>query len=377
MKIALVHDWFNEAGGAEMVVKEILHCFPEADVFCLFDFFDKASREKYLLGKKTHRSFIQHVPLARQMYRNLFPLFPFAIERLNLKDYDVIISSSSCVAKGVKRMPGQLHISYCHSPARYAWDLKEDYLRVTNSRLTKAVLSFFFERLRRWDLKSSDRVDYFIANSNFVRERIQRFFNRDSNVIYPPVNVEMKVNAHERSDTYITVSRLVTYKNVDLIIEAFRLMPELKLEFAGIGPMRNKILKNLPSNVTYLGYIDEESKRSKISHAKAFVAAATEDFGISIVEAQSYATPVIIPSRGGYRETVNNNTGVFFHKQTVDDMVATIRAFHAENRVFRPEDFKENIKPFSIGRFRNEFKAFVEEKINHHYGKKGDLRYNT
>jgi hypothetical protein len=172
-KIALVHDWFNEAGGAEKVVREILHCYPDADIFCLFDYFDTKNRNEYLKGKKTHTSFIQYIPFARKIYRNLFPLFPYAIESLNLKDYDVIISSSSCVAKGVKRKPDQLHISYCHSPARYAWDLKEDYLRVTNTRFTKAVLSHFFDKLRRWDLKSSDRVDYFIANSNFVYERIQ------------------------------------------------------------------------------------------------------------------------------------------------------------------------------------------------------------
>jgi glycosyltransferase involved in cell wall biosynthesis len=368
-KIALVHDWFNEAGGAEMVVKEILHCFPEADVFCLFDFFNKENRDKYLLGKKTYSSFIQNIPFARQLYRNLFPLFPHAIESLNLKDYDVIISSSSCVAKGIKRMPGQLHISYCHSPARYAWDLKEDYLRVTNNRFTKVILSYFFERLRKWDFKSSDRVDHFIANSNFVHKRILRFFGRESTVIYPPVNIEMKTLKQERSDTYITVSRLVTYKNVDLIIEAFRQMPELKLEFAGNGPLRQKILKNLPSNVTYLGYIDDETKHNKISHAKAFIAAATEDFGISIVEAQSYRTPVIIPFHGGYKETVNDSTGVFFHKQTVEDMVATIRKFHSENRDFKVEDFKENIKSFSIERFHNEFKTFVEEKISKHHAK--------
>ena len=369
-KIALVHDWFNEAGGAEKVVKEILYCYPDADVFCLFDFFDKKNRDEYLMGKKTHRSFIQYIPFARHIYRNLFPLFPFAIESMNLKDYNVIISSSSCVAKGVKRKKGQLHISYCHSPARYAWDLKEDYLKVSNSGLVKAVLSYFFERLRKWDLKSSDRVDYFISNSYFVKERIEQFFHRESTVIYPPVNVEMKKTSHERTDTYITVSRLVTYKNVELIVEAFRRMPELKLEIAGNGPLRRKILKNLPSNVTYLGYIDEDTKHIKISSAKAFIAAATEDFGISIVEAQSYGTPVIIPSIGGYKETVNQKTGVFFNNKTVEEMVETIRDFHSKNRVFHTEEFQENIKIFSIERFQNEFKAFADDKIRGHFAKK-------
>jgi glycosyltransferase involved in cell wall biosynthesis len=365
-KIALVHDWFNEAGGAEKVVKEILYCYPEADVFCLFDFFNQENRDHYLLGKKTHTSFIQKIPFARQRYRNLFPLFPIAIEKLDLSDYDVIISSSSCVAKGAKKNPGQLHISYCHSPARYAWDLKEDYLRVTKTLITKEVLKYFFEKLRKWDYKSSDRVDYFIANSCFVQDRINRFFGRESTVIYPPVDVEMKESTGQRTDVYVTISRLVTYKNVDLIIEAFRQMPELKLEIAGDGPMRKKIVKNLPPNVTYLGYVNNETKHSKISHAKAFIAAATEDFGISVVEAQSYCTPVIIPSLGGYIETVNRNTGVFFFQKTEGDMISTIRRFHASNKVFSHTDFEENIKRFSIERFRSEFKAFVDDKINRH-----------
>lgn len=370
-KIALLHDWFNEAGGAEKVVKEILHCYPEADVFCLFDFFDQKDRDHYLLGKKTHTSFLQKIPFVKRQYRNLFPLFPLAIESFDLKDYDIIISSSSCVAKGAKRKPGQLHISYCHSPARYAWDLREDYMRAAKTRLTKMILKFFFEKLRKWDLRSSDRVDFFIANSGFVQDRIQRFFSRESTVIYPPVDVEIKVLQGERSDVYVSVSRLVIYKNIDLIVEAFRKMPELKLEIAGEGPMRKEILKNLPPNVTYLGYIDNETKHQKISRAKAFVAAATEDFGISIVEAQSFCTPVIIPSIGGYKETVNKNTGVFFNKKTIGDMIAAVRAFQDSGRVFRREDFEENIKPFSIERFHAEFKAFVDDRINRHIaGKK-------
>ncbi len=368
IKMALVHDWFNQAGGAEKVVKEILLCFPEADVFCLFDFFDSKDRNHYLMGKKTYKSFIQHIPHAKKRYRNLFPLFPLAIESLDLSGYDVIISSSSCVAKGVKRKPGQLHISYCHSPARYAWDLKEEYLNVVRTSLARSVLKYFFGRLREWDKKSSNRVDYFIANSAFVSNRIKTFFGRDSTVIYPPVNVNMKDVEGSRSDIYITVSRLVTYKNVDMIVEAFRQMPELKLEVAGDGILRKKILKNLPPNVTYLGYIDDETKRRKISTAKAFIAAATEDFGISIVEAQSYCTPVIIPCVGGYKETVNEKTGVFFPNKTIEDMVHTIRAFHNNQKIFHKKDFEENIRRFSEERFRSEFKAFINEKIEMHFG---------
>jgi glycosyltransferase involved in cell wall biosynthesis len=365
-RIAVVHDWFNEVGGSEMVVKEILYLYPDADVFCLFDFFNQENRNNYLFGKATHTSFIQQIPFAKSRYRNLFPLFPKAIESLDLSGYDIIISSSSCVAKGVKKKPNQLHISYCHSPARYAWDLKEDYLKTAKTLVSKKILKTFFEKLRKWDLKSSSRVDFFIANSCFVQNRIQKFFHRESTVIYPPVDVEMKESDGERSDVYLSVSRLVTYKNIDLIVEAFRKMPELRLEIAGDGPLRNKIVKSLPKNVKYLGYINDETKRKKLSKAKAFVAAATEDFGISIVEAQTYCTPVIIPSVGGYKETVDDNTGVFFHQKTVDDMVSTIQKFNASNRVFKREHFQENIKTFCKERFHREFKAFIDDKIYKH-----------
>ncbi len=263
-----------------------------------------------------------------------------------------------------------MHISYCHSPARYAWDLKEEYLNAVSTPAARAVLKYFFGRLREWDKKSSSRVDYFIANSAFVSNRIKTFFERDSVVIYPPVNVNMKDTAKERTDVYITVSRLVTYKNVDMIVEAFRQMPELKLEVAGDGILRKKILKNLPPNVSYLGYIDDETKRKKISTAKAFIAAATEDFGISIVEAQSYCTPVIIPCVGGYKETVNEKTGVFFKNKTIADMVDTIRTFHNSHKAFLKEDFEQNIHRFSEERFRNELKAFINDKIKLHFAER-------
>ena len=377
MKIALVHDWFNEAGGAERVVKEILHCYPEADVYCLFDFFDQEHREEYLMGKCTRKSFIRLLPFVRKHYRALFPLFPMAISRLNLKAYDLILSSSSCVAKGVKRRKGQLHISYCHSPARYAWDLRDDYLRMARNPLSRALMAGLFNRLRRWDVRSSDRVDHFIANSRFVGQRIHDFFGRKSTVIYPPVDVSMKDTGQKHEDYYITVSRLVTYKNVDMIIEAFRLMPELRLELAGKGPLKKRILKNLPENVSYLGYIDEDTKVRKIAGAKAFVAAATEDIGISIVEAQSYGTPVIIPEIGGYKETVNKETGVFFKSKTIGDLVEAVRGFEQSKREFRRSDFEENIRPFSIDRFRKEYKAFVDERYAQHMAGKNSSQQGT
>lgn len=363
MKIALVHDWFNQAGGAEKVVREMLYCFPEADVFCLFDFFDDEKRAHYLFGKKTKTSFIQHLPFARKLYRLYFPLFPLAIERLSFRGYDLVISSSSCVAKGIIKDASQMHISYCHSPARYAWDMKDDYLKVARTFIDRQLLRFFFNRLRRWDMKSSHRVDHFIANSEFVRDRIERYFGRDATVIYPPVDTEMKISGARRGEAYVTLSRIVLYKNLSLLVEAFRRMPGLKLVIAGDGPMRKQLMRNAPSNVTFTGYVDEDTKHDLISGAKAFVAAAVEDFGITIVEAQSYGTPVIVPMVGGYRETVNEKTGVFFHERTADQMVSVISEFEKENRKFEPEDFRNNISRFGINRFHHEFRNYINGKV--------------
>jgi len=360
VKVALVHDWFNDVGGAEKVVKEIIDCFPEADIYCLFDFFDDKKRKLFLHGKTTRKSFIQNIPLARKFYRFLFPLFTRAIESLDLSGYDLIISSSYCVAKGIKKNKEQLHICYCHSPVRYAWNLREDYTKAVQGALKRKVLNYFFDRLKEWDIKSNDRVDYFIANSHNVQERIKENYKRDSVVIYPPVEIEAYALTLKKDNYYMTVSRQVAYKKTELLVKAFSQLPDLQFEVAGDGPNKKKLEKLASSNVKILGFIDEQTKKSKVQNAKAFIAAANEDFGITIVEAQAAGTPVIVPYIGGYKETVTDETGLFYKEQTVEDIVEAIVSFEKQKSKFLPENFAKNVNRFKTSRFHNELLSYVK-----------------
>lgn len=364
MKIALIHDWFNEIGGAEKVVHEILLCYPDADVFCVLDFYSEENRIKYLSGKRTKTSFIQHIPFSKRFYRFLFPLFPIAIENIDLSGYDLILSSSSSVAKGVKKQKGQLHICYCHSPMRYAWDLKKDYLDVTTTIFSRSILNFFLNRLKDWDLKTNAGVDYFIANSNNVSERIKNNYEREAVVIYPPVNIHRFKPTTHKQDYYFTVSRLVSYKKTEQIIKAFARLPHLKLQVAGAGPIKNRLQGLATKNVEFLGFIPGTELGEKIRNAKAFIVNANEDFGITVVEAQSCATPVLAPYLGGYKETVTEKTGVFFETQCADDIVKAVQVFESGTHTFEEEDFKNNIEKFDRLRFQREFKQFVEQLLN-------------
>ncbi len=249
MKVAIVHDWFNDSGGAEKVVKEIISCFPEADIYCLFDFFNEEQHKKYLGSKTCRTSFIQKIPFAKKFYRLLFPMFPYAIESLDLSGYDLIISSSFCVAKGILKTEKQLHICYCHSPVRYAWDLRNDYLDAVKGWLTKKIFNYFLDRLKKWDIESSKTVNYFIANSNNVKKRIKENYGRESVVIYPPVNLDSFSITTNKENYYFTVARLVSYKKTELIVRAFAKIPELQLEVGGTGPNFAKLLRIATPNV--------------------------------------------------------------------------------------------------------------------------------
>lgn len=364
MKVAFIHDWFNDVGGAEKVAREILVCYPEADVFSIIDFYDEAKRKKYLLGKKATTSFIQRIPFSKKYYRFLFPLFPGAVEGFNLSEYNLIISSSSSVAKGIRKNPNQLHICYCHSPVRYAWDLRADYLKVITNPFTREVFDFFLQRLKEWDLKSNARVDYFVANSNYVKARIHTNYEREAQVIYPPVDINSFTLTQQKQDYYFTVSRLVSYKKTENIVRAFAKFPHLKLQVAGKGPNMNRLKKMSPPNVSILGYLPSEELREKIKYAKAFIANANEDFGITVVEAQSCATPIIVPYLGGYKETVNEKTGLFFKSQDQKEIENAIELFEANTQSFKQQDFLANVQRFDKSRFHQEFKRFVETKCS-------------
>jgi glycosyltransferase involved in cell wall biosynthesis len=363
MKVALVQDWFVVNGGAEKVFREFINLYPNADVFALVDFLSDQDRQDVLNGKHARTSFIQKLPNAKSHFRNFLPFFPMAISGINLSKYDVIISSSYAVAKGVIKRPGQTHICYCHSPVRYAWDLRQEY--VSRLKGTKRIVAnWILDYIARWDLKTTNRVDHFIANSKNVAERIRRIYGRDSTVIYPPVDIEGFSPQERKDDYYFTSMRVVPYKRLDVIVDAFRLMPNRKLVVAGDGPALKKIRSGAPSNVEFLGFITKQELVTKMQQARAFILAAEEDFGITSLEAQASLTPVIALRSGGYLETVQEGkTGLFFDEQSATSICEAVETLEKRKQPFAKTDFLNNVKSFAADRFRKEIKQFVEQHV--------------
>jgi len=356
MKIAIIHDWLVVNGGAEKVLKEILELFPNADIFSIVDFLNSKDREAILNGKMAKTTFIQNLPFAKKHFRNYLPLFPKAIESFDLSGYDLIISSSWAFAKGVKKQKEQIHICYCHTPIRYAWDLYDEYvsnLKQPKKFLVKQTLKY----IRAWDIKSLDRVDYFIANSNFVEKRIKNIYNRDAKVIYPPVNIEKFTLYEKKEDFYLTASRLVPYKKTKLIVEAFNKMPDKKLIVIGSGEELEGIKAIAKDNITIMGYQEDNILINFMQRAKAFVYTAVEDFGIVPVEAMACGTPVIALNRGGTAESVVDGvSGVLFENQTCNDIILAIKKF--EKLKFSYKDIREQSLKFSS--FKESFKKYVD-----------------
>lgn len=362
MKIAVICDWLVVYAGAERVLEQILKLYPEADLFCLVDFLPKDQRS-FILNKETITSFIQRLPFAKTKYRSYLPFMPLAIEQFDITGYDLVISSSHAVAKGILTSPNQVHISYVHSPIRYAWDLQHQYLEQAGlqhglkSWLAKMILHY----IRMWDYRTSNGVDYFIANSAFISKRIKKVYRREATVIYPPVDVDAYSLCEQKEDFYLTASRLVPYKRVDLIVEAFAAMPDKKLVVIGDGPEFAKIKERAETNIIMMGYQPFEVLCDKMQKAKAFVFAAEEDFGIIPVEAQACGTPVIAYGRGGVLETVKNHeTGVFFEEQTVESLIYAVREMDALGGTIRAQNCRKNAERFSIATFSTTFKTYVE-----------------
>ncbi|MBD0389631.1 MAG: glycosyltransferase, partial [Nostoc sp. C3-bin3] len=320
MKHALVHEWLTPkaTGGSELVVQEILKHI-NADVYALIDF-ESTNPQSYLFGRSIGTTFLQRLPFARNGVQKYLPLLPLAIEQLDLREYDVILSSSHAVAKGILTRPEQLHICYCHTPMRYIWDLTFDYLR--SSRIGRGpqglITRYLLHRLRQWDVVSANRVDYFLANSMHTARRIWRCYRRQAEVIYPPVNVERFPFQEQKDDFYLTVSRLVSYKQISVIVQAFNQLGR-PLVVIGSGPELEAIRKLAQPNVQVLGFQPDSVVEQYMAHARAFVYAACEDFGIALVEAQACGTPVIAYGAGGALETVrdirqhpDSGTGLFF-----------------------------------------------------------------
>lgn len=370
LRIAIVHDWLTVYAGAERVLEQMLCCFPQADIYSTVDFLP-ANARAFLQNKKVTTSFIQKLPFAKTKYRNYLPLMPLAIEQFDLSNYDLIISSSHAVAKGVLTGPDQVHICMCYSPMRYAWDLQHQYLQ--ESGLTKGpkawLVKFLLHRLRIWDLRTANGVDAFIAISHFIARRIQKVYRRDSTVIYPPIAVDDFSMGQNKKDFYFTASRMVPYKKIDLIVKSFTQMPDKTLIVIGDGPDFEKIKKIAPPNVTLLGYQPFNVLLSHLQQAKAFIFAAEEDFGIAPLEAQACGTPVIAFGKGGALETIigeanhSNRTGVFFLEQTTDAICAAVNSFENLETPILPSDCRQNALRFSQAEFRQHFTRFVEKTV--------------
>lgn len=367
MKTAIVHEWLVNYAGSEKCLESFTNIWPAADVFTLVDFLDDKTREVVLKNKKAKTTFIQKLPFARKQHRKYLPLFPTAIESLKIKNYELIISSSHSVAKGVKKYKQQLHICYCHSPMRYAWDEANYYLNEANltsgikGKIAKEVLKY----LRRWDLKSAGNVDFFIANSNHIAKKIKRIYNRDADVIYPPVDVQKFNAVTEKDDYFLTASRLVPYKRIDLIVDAFAHMLDKKLIVIGSGPEKEKLQTKATPNIELIGYQDFDSLKEYMQKAKAFIFAAEEDFGIIVVEAMACGTPVIAGNYGGTAESVvDGKTGILFPEQTVDSIIEAVKKFDSSELVFNSDEIRNYSEKFSRDVFEKNILGYVEEKIS-------------
>jgi glycosyltransferase involved in cell wall biosynthesis len=369
LKYALVHEWLTPkaTGGSELVVREILNHI-DADLYALIDF-ESSNPESYLYKRHIGKTFLQDFPFARNGVQKYLPMWPLAIEQLDLRQYDIILSSSHAVAKGIITTPDQLHICYCHSPMRYAWDLTFDYLRQSKvgSGLPGWVTRYLLHRLRQWDVLSANRVDYFIANSQHTARRIWRCYRREATVIYPPVNITEFPFSEQKEDFYLTVSRLVSYKQVSLIVKAFN---ELKLPLVviGTGDEMKKIREMANSNIQILGWQPDNVVKKYMASAKAFVYAACEDFGIALVEAQACGTPVIAYGAGGALETVRDirscgdtGTGIFFRTQTEAALVEAVEKFEIYQGSFNSEYMRSHAAQFSPEIFANRYLDFVNK----------------
>tara|TARA_A100001015_G_C15018398_1_gene726701 strand:+ start:1607 stop:2764 length:1158 start_codon:yes stop_codon:yes gene_type:complete len=383
MKIALVYDWYTQIGGAEKCNLSINNIWEGVENYALIDFLSDHQRKKFLKNKTVKTSFVQKLPFARKSYRNYFLFFPFAIEQFDLREFDLVISSSSSISKGVITNHNQFHVSYVHSPARYAWNLYHDYL--IDSGLKKSFKGFFAKIIlhyfRLWDKFTSDRPDFYIANSVNVSKRIKKIYNKESVVIYPPVDVDMFKLGDESSNYFVTSSRMVPYKKIDLIVDAFS-KTKHKLIVIGDGPEMKKVKAKSSSNIDIMGFVEKEKMIKITQKARAFIFMAEEDFGIAPVEAQACGIPVIAYGKGGILETILGkfqgqkislkDTGIFFREQTKESLLEGVDFFIENEAKFNKQTIRQNALRFSVQRFEFEIKKTVVE--NYHFWSNENLK---
>jgi glycosyltransferase involved in cell wall biosynthesis len=365
-RIAVVHEWLLDYAGSERVLREILEVLPQADLLTLIDRPDDELRAA-LPRRARATSFLQRMPRPNRWLRYYLPLMPLAIERLDLSAYDIVVSSSHAVAKGVCTRPDQLHVSYVHTPMRYAWDMREEYLRAAglDRGLPGWAARAALERLRRWDERSARGVQVLVANSAFVAERIRRAYGRQAEVLHPPVDVEAFALAEHKEGFYLTVSRLEAYKRIDLLVEAFASMPERRLLVVGGGPEMARLRAMAPRNVEMAGRLSGAEVRTRMQRARAFLFAGIEDFGIVMAEAQACGTPVIALGRGGAAEIVRPDTGILFEAQTAAAVADAVRQFESGGG-FSAQRCRENALRFDRALFRQRFALLLAQAAQRH-----------
>ena len=382
IKAALIHDWLSEdfTGGAEKVLKEIQDILftknINYDLYTLVNHLKKENLKK-LNQQKVFTSLIQNLPFSRKHFHKYLPLFPYAIEQFDLENYNLILSSSHSVAKGVITSPDQLHISYIHSPMRYAWDQMNTYL--TQSSYKKLgmtiVLRIILQKLRQWDHISSIRIDKIVANSSFTAKRIKKYWGRDSKVIHPPVNTNYFFPNNNRGEFYLSVSRLVPNKRVDLLVKAFNKL-NFPLIIVGDGPEKKDLEKFANKNIRFLGFQNDQEIKELMENCRAFLYAGTEDFGIAPVEAMAAGSPIIAYGKAGILDTVNcinttsdTPTGILYHNQTPDALKDCVQYFEDKKiwKNFSNTDINNWSQNFGKESFQKKFSAFLKQSISDFY----------
>lgn len=361
IKVALVHDWLTGQRGGEKVLEVLCEIFPEAPIFSLFHF--PGSQIKSIEEKKIFTSFLQRMPLLRRKYRFYLPLFPLAVELFDLQDFDMVVSSSHCVAKGVIPRPDALHVCYIHSPVRYAWNQYFAYFSPQKlGFFSRKIIPFSIHKLRLWDESSSHRVDHFIANSRTTSQRVQKYYRRQSDVIHPPVDTEFFHPGDKQEDYFLIVSALVPYKKIELAIQTFNQNGKV-LKIVGQGPEFKRLKKISKTNIQFLGSIDADSLLKAYQRAKALIMPGEEDFGINALEAQACGIPVVSYARGGALETViSGETGVFFNDLSVDSLSGALDKLESVN--FNKETIRSHAQKFSRENFKENISAFLLKKWN-------------
>lgn len=359
MKVAVVHYWLVGMRGGEKVVEALLDIYPQADVFA--HVVDEAAISPKILGRVKACTFIGRMPFAQRFYQSYLPLMPLALEQLDLRGYDLVISSESGPAKGVITDPGALHICYCHSPMRYVWDMYHEY-RENAGWLKRLAMPLIMHYLRMWDVSTSHRVTHFVANSRYVSSRIRQYYNRTASIIYPPVAIDRFDVADRKGDYYLVVGELVAYKRADLAVAAFALSGR-KLKIVGGGEQHRELSATAPENIEFMGRVGFDELKLLYAQSRALIFPGVEDFGMVPVEAMASGTPVIAFAKGGALETVvEGESGLLFHEQTAQSLNAAVDRFEREGVEFDPIALRAFARRFDEGEFREKWLTLVKEK---------------